>query len=312
MLDFGIAKLSAERYLESGQSVLETEAGAILGTPCYMAPEQLTSSGVDHLADIWSLGVILYECLSGTRPVEGRNLAEVIARLMNGAITPLERLAPELPHEVTAIVQQMLSRDLKRRPDLGELTKVLTRYSHVRPAVVPAPTVVSAQGRVSDPGQSLKPKKPQPPNRTMQSAPALGLDTAPVDSTDPSSSSPTAPEKTRRMSSILYAVGAGVAVALVLVLFTSLREASPPAAPATHALATATPSARVAPPVESPPPTAATPSSAPVIQAAAPEPAPTASARPARPAAPPTPRPARPPSPGKNDSPEGTLFSGRK
>src|SRR4051812_32878307 len=169
VLDFGIAKLSAEHYLEIGQSVLETEAGAILGTPCYMAPEQLTSSGVDHNADTWSLGVILYECLSGTRPVEGRNLAEVIARLLNGVITPLERLAPELPHDLTAIVQQMLSRDVKRRPaDLGELTKILSRYSHVRAASPAMSDLGHARERISagsglEAGRGAGAPNPTPP-----------------------------------------------------------------------------------------------------------------------------------------------------
>src|SRR4051812_21927994 len=75
VLDFGIAKLSAERYLQGGPSPLLTESGSMLGTPCYMAPEQASGeSPVDHRADIWSLGVILYECLSGVRPIEGENL----------------------------------------------------------------------------------------------------------------------------------------------------------------------------------------------------------------------------------------------
>jgi serine/threonine protein kinase len=187
VLDFGIAKLSAEHYLNQGQSVLETEAGSMLGTPCYMAPEQISNVGVDHRADIWSLGVILYECLSGTRPIEGQNLAEVIARLLNEVITPLDRLAPELPHELSALVQQMLSRDAKRRPqDLHELSKVLGHYTHVRvPAFgEPRSRLSAAEQRVSATPErgSFAPRPPPsskaPPivNATMQSAPAVGLD----------------------------------------------------------------------------------------------------------------------------------------
>ncbi len=310
VLDFGIAKLSAEHYLEIGQSVLETEAGAILGTPCYMAPEQLTSSGVDHAADMWSLGVILYECLSGTRPVEGRNLAEVIARLLNGVITPLERLAPELPHDLTAIVQQMLSRDVKRRPqDLSELIKVLTRYSHVRTAAAPTPTVASLPDRV--PAASLKPKKQEPPNRTMQSAPALGLDTAPVDSTDPTSSTPQSPERRRGGSSFLYALIGGAVLGIIAVVSLLLRPADPSVdSPGAVQSPSATVTAVITPPAPSvpPPPAAAIPVVAvPVVAVPAERP----SAAPAKSSHPAPPRPGRTPSSGKNDS-EGALFSGRK
>ena len=195
VLDFGIAKLSAEHYLNQGQSVLVTEAGSMLGTPCYMAPEQISNVGVDHRADIWSLGVILYECLSGTRPIEGQNLAEVVARLLSEVITPLDRLAPELPHELSALVQQMLSRDAKRRPqDLHELSKVLGHYTHVRvpsfgeprePGHLAACERVSAtpEARFGPPERGSfplpTPTAPAPvpsTTPTMQSAPAVGFD----------------------------------------------------------------------------------------------------------------------------------------
>jgi serine/threonine protein kinase len=191
VLDFGVAKLAAEHYRELGQSVLVTEAGAMLGTPCYMAPEQLTNEGVDHHADVWSLGVIAYECLSGVRPVEGQNLAEVVTRLVTGAITPLDRLAPELPRDVTAIVQEMLTRDVKRRlHDLGEFTKVLSRYTRVRapvagpdgrisdPGRVPAPSLRVLSGRPSSAAGSSG-RKSAPPSATMMSAPAVDVDSRP-------------------------------------------------------------------------------------------------------------------------------------
>src|SRR6185436_11140453 len=66
VLDFGIAKLAAQPDCEV--SALHTNVGAMLGTPSYMAPEQAAGEGVDHRVDIWSLGVLLYECLSGSRP----------------------------------------------------------------------------------------------------------------------------------------------------------------------------------------------------------------------------------------------------
>jgi serine/threonine protein kinase len=129
VLDFGIAKLSAEHYVDQSQAVAVTAAGSVLGTPRYMAPEQLHNRDVDHRADIWSLGTMLYECLSGVRPIEGENMPEVVGRLLSGAIMPLKELAPDLPAELAAQIQQMLARDPVQRPeDLGVLTDVLERY----------------------------------------------------------------------------------------------------------------------------------------------------------------------------------------
>jgi eukaryotic-like serine/threonine-protein kinase len=200
VLDFGIAKLSAEHYAAFGGSAMVTEAGSMLGTPCYMAPEQITNVGVDHRADVWSLGVILYECLSGTRPIEGHNTGEVIARLMNEAIAPLDRLAPELPHDLAAVVQRALSRDPKRRPqELGELAKVVGQYTHVQVPAFGSPRTASGRDALSGqespirvPPEASAPRgsgvapehlKVQTPPAsapahpaTMQSAPAVGID----------------------------------------------------------------------------------------------------------------------------------------
>jgi tRNA A-37 threonylcarbamoyl transferase component Bud32 len=321
VLDFGIAKLAAEHYLEAGQSVLETEAGAILGTPCYMAPEQLTSSGVDQRADVWSLGVILYECLSGTRPVEGRNMAEVITRLMTGAITPLDRLAPELPHDMTAMVQEMLSRDLKRRPqDLVELTKVLARYDRTRVSAPPSPAGQDARRSSASTFKGERRSVPPASSATMLSAPALGLDTASIDSTDPTSSSPqAAPEKRGSRSTLVYALGAGAVLAVLVLFGFALRPSAPTGVAAKSGEPTAPPllpaSSAVAEPPQAAPAT-------PVL--VAPVPPPTAVAAPPPPSADrssvasgkssrPTEktRPGRTAPSNKNDQ-EGVLFSGRK
>jgi serine/threonine protein kinase len=182
VLDFGIAKLTAEHYLDGGRSALITDTGSMLGTPCYMAPEQATGEGADHRADIWSIGVILYECLCGTRPIEGENLAQVVSRLVSAGIIPLERLAPELPHEVSALVMQMLSRDQGRRPQsLGEIGKVLGHYTVSRspafgppslgPSSVPFPdTPESSVSRV----KLTASRGVDPQGATMLSSPQVG------------------------------------------------------------------------------------------------------------------------------------------
>jgi eukaryotic-like serine/threonine-protein kinase len=129
VLDFGIAKL-----VEPEASAGITRTGALLGTPCYMSPEQALGEGTaDHRVDIWSFGVILYEALAGARPVEGENLGQLLRRLAHDGITPIEVIVPELPKDVTDLVGRMLSQDCEDRPgDLGQVMAVLERHTSVR------------------------------------------------------------------------------------------------------------------------------------------------------------------------------------
>ncbi len=115
VLDFGIAKWVSTSLDEPS---VRTQTGSTLGTPSYMSPEQATAErGVDHRADIWSIGVILYECLSGARPLEGENAAQMVMRLLSSGIIPIEHLVPGLPPRLAALIGRMLARDPKSRPD---------------------------------------------------------------------------------------------------------------------------------------------------------------------------------------------------
>ena len=105
----------------------------MLGTPCYSAPEQLFGEKtIDHRADIWALGVVLYECLSNQLPVYGENLGQMLKMLTSGEILPLERLVGNLPADILDLVRRMLSRSLDQRPkDMREVLGVLQRYSNL-------------------------------------------------------------------------------------------------------------------------------------------------------------------------------------
>jgi tRNA A-37 threonylcarbamoyl transferase component Bud32 len=108
VLDFGISKF------QGSQSINLTETKVLLGTPNYMAPEQTDSSrGVDPRADQFSLGVILYECVTGRRPFDGDSVYAVIAALVNAEPTPLRELCPEVSPEFAQVVQ----RALKKQPN---------------------------------------------------------------------------------------------------------------------------------------------------------------------------------------------------
>lgn len=133
VLDFGVAKL-LDSHQENGPL---TRTGTLLGTPCYMSPEQgFGEKDIDQRSDIWSLGVILYEMLSGVRPVEGEGVGQVLKRLTEDGITPIDAMV-ELPDDVCHLIGRMLERDRAARiSDLREVFDVLEKYAAVKVPIV--------------------------------------------------------------------------------------------------------------------------------------------------------------------------------
>jgi serine/threonine-protein kinase len=125
ILDFGIAK-----HLGATNSGPTTETGANLGTAHYMSPEQAQGvrHAIDHRTDIYSLGVILYELLSGTRPYQGESYNEILIRIVTQRPVPLNALCPNLPGEPIQIVDRAMQRDPSERfQSAGEFAVALAR-----------------------------------------------------------------------------------------------------------------------------------------------------------------------------------------
>ncbi|MFO0560084.1 MAG: protein kinase [Polyangiales bacterium] len=109
LLDFGIAKT-----IDKDSTAL-TQTGYVLGTPEYMSPEQAQGTGVAAAADIYSMGVVFYECLSGALPTGELEGAAVLVATATGRTTPLAQRAPWLPKGVVDCVQRALAVDPSQR-----------------------------------------------------------------------------------------------------------------------------------------------------------------------------------------------------
>ncbi len=106
--DFGIARAAELTRL--------TQHGTVLGTAAYLSPEQAAGEEVTAAADIYSLGAVVYELLTGRPPYEFESLAELAVRQKGGVITPLRDLEPSVPEPVEAAVMHALARDPRFRP----------------------------------------------------------------------------------------------------------------------------------------------------------------------------------------------------
>jgi serine/threonine-protein kinase len=153
VLDFGISKIAETA---SSQQPGLTSTATVMGTPCFMSPEQLRSTrDVDARADIWSMGAILHALMTGTPPYDGESNADVSAKIIRDAPTPLRVLRAEVPADLEAIVLRCLEKDPARRfADVASLAEALSRVTPrdsskasavrvARIAAAVAPTVLS-------------------------------------------------------------------------------------------------------------------------------------------------------------------------
>lgn len=235
VLDFGIARAAHSSALSAG--------GLVAGSPHYLAPEQLSGGTVDARTDVYSLGVVFYELLTGRKAFDGNSLAEITAAVLAGQPVPIGELRPDVPPELAAIAMRAMARpSLERFTSALEMALELRRWLDTQDTAAPAPA----------------PEASAP-------APASGA----------------APRRRSALPWVL--AGSGVLAIGVAWAALSGRDAPAPASPpATAAAPVAPPTPGVAtappPPVAAPEPVATAPAPSPTP---APEPAPAAAEPPA-------------------------------
>ncbi|HEY1956101.1 MAG TPA: serine/threonine-protein kinase [Polyangiaceae bacterium] len=122
ILDFGIAKVDkAQRKTQQGQAV---------GSPVYMSPEHIRNDPViDHRTDIWAMGVVLYELLTGKPPIEEEGVGETLAAVLSKKPLPPSSLRPEIPPALDAAVMRCLEHDVAARfPDVAHVARAIAPF----------------------------------------------------------------------------------------------------------------------------------------------------------------------------------------
>src|SRR5439155_13497818 len=119
--DFGIARLEASEF---------TIVGDLLGTPAYMAPEQLSGGPIDHRTDLFAAGVILFEMLTGVKPFRGKSITEIMSLMDNRGPEDIRTLNPSVPDSLQRVINKALAFDPAHRyADAAEFSKAIIEAS---------------------------------------------------------------------------------------------------------------------------------------------------------------------------------------
>ena len=174
ILDFGLARLSSD-------NAHLTQSGAIMGTPAYMAPEQARGKPVDHRADLFSLGVMLYEMTTGQRPFSGQDTMSILTSLAIDEPTAPNLLNPAISADLSALIMQLLSKSPEKRPEDGRevsdaLMAILMQTSQPLVEAMPRMTAVPRASAVDvtsvDPWEAIDESDPTTAPTANLAAPA--------------------------------------------------------------------------------------------------------------------------------------------
>jgi serine/threonine-protein kinase len=255
LLDFGLAKLGGD---EPG--IVKTRSGIMMGTPAYMSPEQARGKNVDHRTDVYALGAMAFEMVTGRAPYDADTAFDILMQHINGPIPRPSSIWSELPAPLDEIIIKLLAKQPADRPTLADFRAVL---AEVHDSYGPQRTPSSRVRRYSTGTPSPDLYTPPPRPSVVVSAPEANATTPP--SGEVSTPPLYAP---KRKLGWVWAVGAAAVVVGVggVVLLGGKKPDSTPTQETTAAPAPApTPPAPVAAPTPAPAP-APTPVATPVAE----------------------------------------------
>jgi serine/threonine-protein kinase len=268
-----------------------TRTTTVMGSPLYMSPEQMESSkGVDPRADIWALGVILYELVCGKVPFHGEAITELVLRIVTMNPTPMPMARPDVPEGLERTILRCLEKNRENRfSNVGELAAALIEFSpKSRLSLERIRGVMLAAGISATP--SAAPPPPPATTQSSQQGTTHQQTAASWGQTGGNAAGAGTLGRVPRAVIGISAVGAVLAVTLILVLArkgpASAPSAAAPVPPAVAAASSPTASPVAPPPAAAPVPVAAGPGSPSPADSGAPAPSPVSAPAPAAAASP--------------------------
>jgi eukaryotic-like serine/threonine-protein kinase len=176
--DDGVVKIADFGIARAAETTQLTQTGSVLGTAAYLAPEQAAGERVTAAADIYSLGVVLYELLTGKTPYAFESLAELVDKQRHAPVRPIRGLARDVPEGLEETIMRCLARNPSYRPaSAAELARELTGAAPEPPTMpLPERSVVRASEVTTGPLPRERPEPQRGPRRTSAAVvAALGL-----------------------------------------------------------------------------------------------------------------------------------------
>ena len=240
LLDFGIAKLASDQPGEN-----KTRTGSVMGTPTFMAPEQCRGVPVDHRADLYSLGVMMFVLGTGRPPFVGEGSGDVLAAHIHVPPPLMSSLVPGVPPTIEELVQRLLAKSPADRPQTAEdvirTIDAITGFG-TNPNLTPVPRMSSSPAIMGAPMAT--------PMHTPMPTPASSQ--TPTTLSGAASDKPPTVSGSRRSRTVLVAAVAAIALGATAIVFSmkgsSETTAKPAASGDSHAVAAATPSAHASDP----------------------------------------------------------------